>query len=265
MSNPDFIEVSRLLPSERQQRIRQLAMKQTVLRVSDLSSTFGVSEMTIRRDLEALEGAGHIERTFGGAVALEQASFESSYSVRLQTHTLQKEAIASYASSLIQDGDTVALDASTTALILARKLNGRGITVLTNSLDSAQALRNSQTKVVLTGGYLRQVAGSFTGPLAVQTIKALRVDHAFISAKGVLIPDGLMDSDIDEVEVKRSFITSATNATALIDSSKFGKHALSKICDLDKLGLVLTDSNLNPDVQDKLGAHGVNVHVVESN
>ncbi len=258
------IEPSRLLPSERQQRIRQMIVEQNVLRVSELSTIFGVSEMTIRRDLETLEGAGHIERTFGGAVASEQAAFESSYSVRLQTKTKQKEAIARYAASLIEDGDTVAIDASTTALLLSRELANRPLTIITNSLDSAQALRGSQAKVILTGGYLRQVAGSFAGPLAIEALKNLKVDHAFISAKGIMIPEGLMDSDLDEVEVKRSLMAAAAKTTALIDSSKFGKHALGKITELNKLDLIITDIHLSADMQTQLHKYKIPFHKVES-
>jgi DeoR family transcriptional regulator, fructose operon transcriptional repressor len=159
-------EVSRLLPSERQQRIRLLAVQQGVLRIPELAETLGVSEMTIRRDLEMLEDSGHLERTFGGAIVSEQTAFESNYTVRLHTQTPQKQALARYAASLIQDGDSVAIDASTTCLALAKELAKRRLTVITNGLDAAVELRHSQCKVILIGGYLRQVAGSFAGPLA---------------------------------------------------------------------------------------------------
>jgi len=184
--------------------------------------------------------------------------------VRLQTQTQQKEAIARYAASMVEDGDTVALDASTTALCLAKELTEKNITIVTNSLDTAQALRSSQAKVILTGGYLRQVAGSFAGHLALQTLTALRVDHAFISAKGILIPDGLMDSDLDEASVKQAIIKSATNVTALIDSSKFGKHALATIASFSDIDLLLTDNHLASEVQDSLEAHGIRFHKVEA-
>ena len=209
-------EASRLLPSERQQRIRQLALEVGVLRIDDLAERFGVSEMTVRRDLEVLEEAGYVERTFGGAVALDQAAFESSYAVRLQARVAEKEAIARHAATLIQDGDTVAIDASTTALALARELLKRRVTVVTNGLDSVLELRSSQhASVILIGGHLRQVAGSFAGPLALKAMSELRVDQAFISGKGLLVPDGLVDSDLNEAEVKRAMI--AGSARTVVD------------------------------------------------
>jgi DeoR family transcriptional regulator, fructose operon transcriptional repressor len=254
---------ARLLPTERQQTIKRLALELGVLRIGELAEKFRVSEMTIRRDLEMLEATGHIERTFGGAIITEQASFESSYSVRLHTHTPEKEAIARYASSLIQDGDTIALDASTTALALARMISKRAITVITNSLDVAQELRNGRAKVILTGGYLRQVAGSFAGPIAQKALKDLRVDQAFISGKGIQIPGGLMDSDLDEVEVKRSMLESADRVNVLLDSSKFGKRALGLITPLDNIDLLISDSHLSLEVLQELNQFGVPHHIVK--
>ncbi len=257
-------DVSRLLPTERQQRIRQLAVQQGVLRIPDLAETFRVSEMTIRRDLEMLEDSGHLERTFGGAIAPEQTSFESSYAIRLHTHTPEKQALARYAASLIQDGDTVAIDASTTCLALAKELSKRRLTIITNGLDAAIELRNGHSKVILIGGYLRQVAGSFAGPLALKALEGLRVDHTFFSAKGVLLEDGYLDSDLDEVEVKRVMVAAAVHTTALMDSSKFGVHALGRIAPLKDIHLLVTDSGLDKKLERQLLKHKLNVKIIKA-
>jgi DeoR family transcriptional regulator, fructose operon transcriptional repressor len=257
-------EVSRLLPSERQQRIRLLAVQQGVLRIPELAETLGVSEMTIRRDLEMLEDSGHLERTFGGAIVSEQTSFESNYSVRLHTRAAEKQALARYAASLIQDGDTVAIDASTTCLALAKELAKRRLTVITNGLDAAVELRHSQCKVILIGGYLRQVAGSFAGPLALKALEGLRVDHVFFSGKGVLLEDGYLDSDLDEVEVKRVMIASAVHTTALMDSSKFGVHALGRIAPLDAIHLLVTDSGLDKKLEKQLFKQKLKLKIIKA-
>ena len=261
------VSEARLLPAERQQRIRDLVNTQGTLRIADLAERLGVSEMTIRRDFEALATAGHLERTFGGAVAAEQTAFESSYKVRLHACAAEKEALARYAATLLQDGDTVALDASTSCLALARELTRRQLTIVTNGLDSAQELRAGSTKVIVTGGYLRQVAGSFVGPLALRALQDLRVDHAFISAKGVLpgelMAGGLMDSDIDEVEVKRAMLTCAAHTTALVDSSKFGHRALARVAGLDALDLIVTDSGISEAYRTELENGETAFHVVE--
>lgn len=256
------MQISRLLPSERQQNIRRLALEQGVLRIGELAEKFRVSEMTIRRDLDMLELAGHVARTFGGAIVSEQAAFESNYAVRLNANAPQKEAIAQYAATLVQEGDTVALDASTTALALARVLSKRNITIITNSLDAAQELRNSRAKVILTGGYLRQVAGSFAGPIAQKALKDLRVDQAFISGKGLQIPGGLMDSDLDEVEVKKSMLEAADRVNVLLDSSKFGKRALGLITPLERIHLLISDKALTSEHTQALESYGLSYHLV---
>ncbi len=261
------LEVSRLLPSERQQRIRQLAAQRGVLRIPELAESLGVSEMTIRRDLDMLEDSGHVERTFGGAIASElvseQSASESSYSVRVQTHSPEKQALARYAASLIQDGDTVALDASTTCLALAKELSKRRVTIITNGLDAAVELRNSQGKVILIGGYLRQVAGSFVGPLVLKVLEGLRVDYTFFSAKGVLPNDGFLDSDLDEVEVKRLMIARAVHVVALMDSSKFAVHALGKIVPLSAAHLLVTDAGVDKTTEKEFRKRNVKLKIVK--
>lgn len=268
MANSDSTTLSaerliRLIPSERQQRIKQMVVEQNVLKVSELSVVFGVSEMTIRRDLEALEEAGHLERRFGGAVASEQAAFDSNYDVRLETQIKQKAAIARHAATLVNDGDTVAIDASTTALMFAKEISNRPVTIITNSLDTAQALRNSEAKVIMTGGYLRQIAGSFLGPLAIQTLQNLKVDLSFISGKALLVPDGLMDSDLDEAEVKRALLQASAKSIVLIDSSKFGKRALVRIAKLDSFDLLISDTELAPEIQEHLQKQAIEFNLAE--
>lgn len=255
----------KLLPSQRRQEIKKIATQDGVLRISDLADKFTVSEMTIRRDLEVLEESGYLERTFGGAVLSDQAAYESSHSSRLETNVAAKKAIARYAASLIYDGDTVALDVSTTALALAHELINRDLTVLTNSLNVALALRSSKTRLILSGGYLRQLSGGFVGPLALRTIKDLRVDHSFISAKGLTLSDGMFDSDLDEIEVKRAMIRSATRVTAIVDSSKFGKRALGKIVDFEAVDLLISDSGLSKDIEHELNNQDLNYHIAKIN
>jgi DeoR family transcriptional regulator, fructose operon transcriptional repressor len=253
---------TRLLPSERQRRIRQLALEHGVLRVSELAERFGVSEMTIRRDLDTLEQHGHVEKTFGGAVLVEQSAHELNYQIRLEQQRPQKDAIAAFAASLVADGDTVAIDASTTGLALATRLAMRRVTVVTNSIDIAHQLRSAECDLIMIGGFLRQAAGSFVGPLALDALKSIRVDHAFFSSKGVLIPDGFLDSDLSEIEVKRQLLASAARVTALVDASKFGKRALGRIAGVGDPTTVVTDDAVDASVVDALREHGATVRVV---
>ena len=233
----------RLLPSERLLRIRQLLEARGLMRVSELAQHFEVSEMTIRRDLAELEKSGAIEKTFGAAVLSEQAAFESSLKERLHSHQAEKQAIARLAASLVHDGDSIAIDASTTGIALARELRQRPINVVTNGFDVAQALRGGQASVLLVGGMLREHSASLVGPLAMQAVGQLRLDRAFFSSKGLLL-DGFVDSDLAEVDVKRAMLCSAAQSIALLDSSKFGKRALGVITTLEAVDLLISDIGL---------------------
>ncbi len=256
-------EIPHYVPAERQRLILQLVLMNGVLRISDLAEEFDVSEMTIRRDLDMLAQSGQIERKFGAAVALEQASHEVNYQTRMITNLARKEAIAGLALSMIRDGDTVALDASTTCLTLARKLAQRtDLTVVTNSLDVAQVLRYAQLQVILTGGWIRQMKDSVVGPLALHTLENIRVDQMFFSAHGVLFPDGFVDPDFNEIEIKRAMLRRSARATALIDSSKFGRRALGCIAGLDSIDHLITDSSIAQETLAKLAELGVDVRVV---
>ena len=218
--------------------------------------------MTIRRDLAELEHNGPVEKTFGGAVLADQAAHELVHQDRVERQRMQKASIAKFAATLVSDGDTIAIDASTTGLALALQLSERAITVVTNSIDIASALRAGRCEVILTGGFLRRVAGSFVGPMTVQALASIRVDRMFFSAKGVLIPDGFLDSDLTEVEAKRALLRSSAEAIALVDGTKFGVRALGCIAPIRNASLVITDTSADDAAVATLREHGVDVEVV---
>lgn len=250
-SKPD----SRLLPSERLLQIRQLVNAKGVVRVSELAARFEVSDMTIRRDLSELEKLGAIEKTFGAAVSSEQASFESSVSERMHLRQAHKRAIAKAAAQHVDPGDTVAIDASTTGLALAQELRMHNVHVVTSGLDVTQALRGGAATVITTGGTLRERSGGFVGPLALRSLEHIRVDKAFFSAKGILVPDGFVDSDLGEVDVKRMLLSTAARIFALLDSSKFGKRAMGVIGGFDMVERLISDDELAEDALTALAPH----------
>lgn len=237
----------RLLPSERLLQIRQLVNAKGVVRVSELAAQFKVSDMTIRRDLSELEKLGAIEKTFGAAVSSEQASFESSVSERMHLRQAHKRAIAKAAAQLVDPGDTVAIDASTTGLALAQELRLHNVHIVTSGLDVAQVLRGGAATVITTGGTLRERSGGFVGPLALRSLEHIRVDKAFFSAKGVLVPDGFVDSDLGEVDIKRMLLSTAARIFALLDSSKYGKRAMGVISGFDRVERLISDDELDED------------------
>ncbi len=239
------MNVPALLPSQRQEEIKALLSSKQVLPISELASHLGVSEMTVRRDLETLSEAGVVERIFGGAKLATRVAREVSHQARLERNRLAKERMAEAAAERVQDGDTVALDCSTSALYLARILRDRPITVITNGLDVLTELASSRTEVIGVGGTLRLQTHSFVGPIALATLTGLHTDKVFFSAQGLDAEAGFTDSHLAEVDMKRALIHTAREATALIDASKLGVVALASVTGLDSVDTLITDAPLS--------------------
>lgn len=250
-----------LLPSERQERIYKLLREQRFASVKHLALALGVSEMTIRRDLAALASRGLVDRVFGGAQLPERSGWEERYAERLHQHQAAKELIARRAKEMVFEGNTVALDASTTAVYLARELRGSSITVVTNSLLVAQTLADSDTQLIVLGGLFRPVAQSLVGPMTEGNLQGIHVDKAFFSAKGVTSKAGFTDSHMAEVSVKRLLIEAAAQKIALVDSSKFGHTALYTVVPLGAVDFLISDAHPPGDIQAELEAVGVEVVV----
>ncbi|WP_427956967.1 DeoR/GlpR family DNA-binding transcription regulator [Acidiphilium sp.] len=226
----------------RQAEILRRAVNAPVLRVRDLAAEFGVHDMTIRRDFDALAEQGLMERVRGGARLRERMSEELSHQLRASRHTEAKSAIARAALSLIEPGDTIALDASTTALHLVRMLTGNGVSAIVSSLDAATTLAAAGVDFVLVGGAFHAPARSFTGVLFEDVTACLHPDKVFFSTRGFHAVLGLTDSYLPEVGAKRAMLRSGATAIALIDSSKFGRRALATIATLTEIDVVITDA-----------------------
>lgn len=250
-----------LLPSQRQEEILNFLNRRRFASVKDLAEALGVSEMTIRRDLAVLASRGLVERVFGGAQLLEQSGREQQYSQRLYQHQAAKEFIAHRAKQMVFEGDTVALDASTTAVYLARELRGRKITVVTNSLLVAQAVADSNTQLIVLGGLFRSVAQSLVGPMTEANLQGLHVDKTFFSTKGVTAKAGFTDSHMAEVAVKRLLINAASQKIALVDGSKFGHTALHTVVPLVAVDFLISDALPPEDIRLELEAVGAVVEV----
>lgn len=236
------MNVPALLPSQRQEEIRRLLSEQQVLSIGDLAARLGVSDMTVRRDLDALAETGVVERVFGGARLATRVAREVSHQARLERNRAAKERIAQTAAARVQDGDTVALDCSTSALYLARALRDRPITVITNGLDVLTELASSRTETIGVGGTLRMQTHSFVGPIAQAALGGLHTDKAFFSAQGLDAEAGFTDSHLAEVEMKRALLRTARETVALIDRSKLGVVALASVMSLAAVDTLITDA-----------------------
>ncbi|WP_433425320.1 DeoR/GlpR family DNA-binding transcription regulator [Microtetraspora malaysiensis] len=230
--------------------------------VAELAAAHGVSEMTIRRDLDELAQQGVVRRVRGGALSLLLRGEEPPFGVRAREAVEAKRRIAAEVAALLSDGEAVLLDSGTTLLEVARAVRDRRLTVLPLGLQAAQELAAApRIRLVLPGGEVRQGELNFVGPLTEASIGALRFDTAVIGCCGLSAEHGLTAHDLPEVAIKQAAIASARRVVAACDSGKFGRTAFGAVCPLDRLDVVVTDEGVPREQHDALAAAGVVVRV----
>ena len=235
------------MASTRRQAIGTMVIERGALTVSELAACFGVSSMTIRRDLDELERAGTIERAHGCALRpanLPMPSVEPSFVSRRGDNMSAKAAIARMAATLIAPGEVVALDVGSTVVALANVLGHNGnLSVVTHNLHAVAALTAAETgpSVYVLGGHYRRNEGSLCGPHAATELAQLWLDTAFIGVAG-LSPEGIFDYAPDEAEIKRLYRERASRLIVLCDSSKLGRRSLVPVAGLDALDILVTDA-----------------------
>lgn len=232
-----------MLAIERKNAIlTKLSIEGKVL-VSELSREYGVTEETIRRDLEKLEKEGLAKKTYGGAVKNENFNIDLPFYVRKQTNVESKQYIASVIGSMINDGDYLMLDSSTTALFVVKSIiHKKKITLITNSIEILLELSNKPDwTVISTGGTFKEVGLSLVGYQAERMVSGFHVDMAICSSKGIDSDMGVTDSNERDAEIKKAFFKSAKKKILALDSSKFDITSFIKICDVSDLDMVVTE------------------------
>ena len=240
--------VTPLFAEERKEKTLQLLEEKSKIYIADLCTTFGVSSVTIRNDLRELEAEGRLKRTHGGAIRINQASFEPTSPVKEIDHIEQKRQIAQHAASLIDDGDTIALDTGTTTLELAKCLiNKQHIKIITNDIKIASVLEthNSSHEIILTGGVLRQDFHCLVGPLTLSSLTHMNVDKAFIAANAFSIERGFSTPDLGQAQVKKALMDIAAETVMLMDSSKIGRFSFSTFARLQDVDKVIIDHSFS--------------------
>ena len=249
---------------ERRQLIVELLRKQPGLRVPEIAAALEVSEGTVRNDLNALEEEGVLTRFHGGAVLAERSNFShTSFANRHQVHTAEKGIIGRRAAQLVDDGDSIMLDASSTAYYFALALESKKrLRVITNGLDVARLLaREPSNTVVLIGGILNQNGSSVTGLLSEQVIQDLHVQKAFVSCSGFSIARGMTEVHLAEAQLKQKAIESAQQVFALIDSSKLGQEDLTPFARIDQICCLFTDAGISPEWQSRIEETGIELNI----
>ncbi|MHB1538280.1 MAG: DeoR/GlpR family DNA-binding transcription regulator [Solirubrobacteraceae bacterium] len=231
----------------RRRGVQALLAEQGEVSIGPLADRFGVSEMTIRRDLETLEADGLARRVRGGAISTVARGYEPPFATRVATAHPGKLAIAQAAATLVQDGETAILDVGTTVLELARALRGRtGLTVVTPSMLAALELANEPyVRVLLTGGSVRPGELSLVGDFAEQTLRALNCDVFFMGVGGLDVEKGLTEYNLDDARVKRAALQSSGRCVVLADRRKLGCVCLATIAPLSTIDVLITDADEN--------------------
>ncbi|HEX6867646.1 MAG TPA: DeoR/GlpR family DNA-binding transcription regulator [Candidatus Limnocylindrales bacterium] len=252
---------------ERQERIVRIVEEQGRARVTDLAARFGVSAVTIRKDLIALESDRRIVRTHGGAIAIDRSRPELAFEIRERLQADEKTRIGAVAATLVRDGESIVFDASTTALSVARHLKARGgwsqLTVITNGLRLASELAGHPgISVLMLGGRVRWEALSVVGQLGDGLFSRINVQRAFLGAAGFTVASGLADATEEEAQIKEAMVTAAREVVAIVDHTKWEHAAFATFCPTDRIDIVISDDAApQPMVEDLIG-RGVEVRLI---
>lgn len=232
-----------MLALERRNLILEKLQEEKRVVVGELSQLYGVSEETIRRDLDNLDKDGLAVKSYGGALINENTSIDMPFNVRKKRNVTGKQKIAELVAGLINDGEHIILDASTTAVFIAKAIKQKSnLTVITNSIEIIIELSDvSDWNIISSGGSLKEGYLALVGPHAIEGLSSYNVEKAILSCKGIDIEKGITDGNEQFSQAKQTMQRSAKQSIFAIDSSKFEEIAFSKICDVNQADIIVTD------------------------
>ncbi len=250
--------------SERKQRILEYITQKPQITVAELSEVFGVSAVTIRKDLNELSRRGEIKRTYGGAMGIGMSQKEEGEDEKETVNIERKREIAEKAVRFIEEGNSLIIDAGSTTqelakLIVEKKI--RGLTIITNAFNIADVFReNSEYDVVFAGGQYRKKILSCVGPYTNNMLNSMNADKLFMGSNGISLTKGVTTPNVLEAEVKQSMMRNSREHYLLADSSKFGRILLSKVADMDEIDCLVTDSKADEEIVENIRRMGVIVY-----
>ena len=261
------LNIMKHMPAKNRKRlVLETLKKNGGIKIAELAENLNKSRMTITRDLDELADKGLLLRVHGGAVSNISTSYEPPYYSRKGLRNEVKQAIASVANDLITEGNTLILDVGSTTRELALFLkNRKNLTVIAPSLEHAMELAiNSAIKLIVTGGIVRMGEMSLVGPISESSIKEFNVDKAFIGAGGVDLKAGLTEYNTEDAQVKKYIIENCRQSIVLADSTKLGKVTLSNVISMEKIDILITDSEAEPAFIEGLEEMGVQVLITKN-
>lgn len=250
--------------AERRRQIINILREQRHVRNSELSTAFGVSIVTIRQDIDALEELGYIRKTYGGAVLETGSGYDSAFAARAKLHHQQKRRIGAAAARLIAPGEVVILDAGTTTTEIAKALpENADLTVLTCALNIAlEAGTKKGIGVMVCGGHLNPRTLSLVGHEVEHMLSGINADRLFLATYGVDLSKGLTDRNAATAQVKRAMIAAARQTILVCDSSKFGEICPHAVAPIDAVNLVITDERIPSPFTEHFALKGIEVSTV---
>ena len=252
-----------MLGEERRTRLLEMVRNLQFASLPQLVEHAGVSESTIRRDLELLEEQGAVRRIHGGVLFVGSPARGPQYEGVDPAQWILKKVIAQTAATLVEDGDTVLLDGGSTTYEVARLLVGRPLHVVTTSLPVANLFApNANSDLVLIGGNVCPRTGAVRGPYADQMLSQVRVRKTILSAAAVS-EEGFFNDNMLLIETERAMMRAGKEVIVAVDSTKFGNHSLGHVCSLSTVDHVVVDSLLSDEWRSRLTAAGVNLLVAE--
>jgi DeoR family transcriptional regulator of aga operon len=257
-------EPGQLLIDERRQHILSLIQSQGRVLVGELSRNLGISQITIRKDLEYLQSKGLVHRTHGGALRIQSSAlFDPTLQEKQKQHSQEKLRIAAAAVKMVEEGQCVMLDSGTTTAAIAHELRRFSqLTVITNAVNIAAELASTNLEVILVGGSLRKNSFSLVGPLAEDVLQEMHADILFLGVDGFDAEVGLTTPNFLESRVNRAMVKAARRVVAVCDSTKFKRRSLSRIVPPSAIHCVITDRGLDAATEEALRTQNIEVVLV---
>lgn len=247
------------MAEERRRQIVEILASDGRVQVDELAKRFDVSAVTIRKDLVDLEDRGLLQRTHGGAVYVHKSRFSLSFLEKLQLQSQEKQAVAATAMKYIKEGDTLILDAGSTALALAQLLKGefRKLSIITCSIPVALELSLTSWDLFLVGGQVRHHSLALIGPAGVTTLENYHADKAFVGTTGLTLKQGYSTPNPLDAQMKQAILRAADATYVITDSTKIGHSALAKFAQLEEVSMLITDTSAPGDFLDALDERGI--------
>jgi len=249
---------------ERHQQILELIKKEGSIKVNDLCTDFNVSSVTIRKDLQFLEDRNLLYRTHGGATLSNPYIADRHVDEKVALQAAEKHRIGEFAAKLIEPNDCILIASGTTVQFFAKNIFAKdSLTVVTSALNVALELMNHQNvEVIQLGGIMRKTSASVTGVYAENLLKDFSCSKLFLGVDGIDLEFGLTTSNMMEALLNKKMIEASQKTIVLVDSSKFGKRGFGKICGLEDIEQIITDSNISEHTVNTLESMSVEVTVL---